>query len=51
LRSPGTTATLRLYRLDGTHHIEYAVAKDGEALEITEPFALRLDGRSLSNRS
>jgi Uma2 family endonuclease len=45
------TATLRLYRLDGTHYVEHAVAKDGEILEMTEPFAVRLDGRSLSGRT
>jgi Uma2 family endonuclease len=45
------TATLRHYRLDGAHYVEHAVAKDGETLEIAEPFVLRLDGRSLSNRS
>jgi Uma2 family endonuclease len=48
---PPTSATLRLYRLDGTHYVEHAVAKDGETLEISEPFALRLDGRSLSSRT
>jgi hypothetical protein len=42
---------LRLYRLDGTRYVEHAVAKDGEALEMTESFALRLDGRSLSSRT
>jgi len=48
---PAATATLRLYRLDGTHYVEHAVAKDGEVLEMTEPFAARLDGRSLSSRT
>jgi Uma2 family endonuclease len=48
---PPATATLRLYRLDGTHYVEHAVAKDGEVLEMTEPFATRLDGRSLSSRT
>jgi Uma2 family endonuclease len=48
---PPATATLRLYRLDGTHYVEHAVAKDGEVLEMTEPFAARLDGHSLSSRT
>jgi hypothetical protein len=48
---PPAGATLRLYRLDGTHDVEHAVAKDGEMLETTEPFAVRLDGRSLSSRT
>jgi Uma2 family endonuclease len=45
-----SAVTLRLHRLDGAHYVEHAVAKDGETLEINDPFALRLDGRSLLTR-
>src|SRR5262249_56206015 len=45
-----SAVTLRLHRLDGAHYVEHAVAQDGETLEINDPFALRLDGRSLLSR-
>jgi hypothetical protein len=41
---------LRLYRLDGTHYVEHSVAKGDEPLEISDPFALRLDTGSLLAR-
>jgi hypothetical protein len=41
---------LRLHRLDGTHYVEQSVAKGGDALEISEPFELRLDPGSLVAR-
>ena len=42
-----STLTLRLFRLDGEHYVEHAVAKTGELLRITEPFRLDLDPASL----
>jgi hypothetical protein len=42
---------LRLYRLDGDHHVEHAVAADGDPLYLTEPFPAVLDpSRLLSGR-
>lgn len=39
--------TLRLNRLDGTHYVEDAVAKNGESLVATQPFPFHLDTRTL----
>ena len=41
---------LRLHHLDGTHYVEAAVVKGDEPLEMREPFALRLEPRSLLGR-
>jgi Uma2 family endonuclease len=38
---------LRLYRLAGAHYVEHSVAGNGELLEISEPFPLRVDPGSL----
>jgi hypothetical protein len=35
--------TLRLYRLDGAHHVEPASAKQGQVLRLTAPVVLDLD--------
>lgn len=43
----GSELTLRLFRLDGEHYVEEAVAKSGERLEISEPFHLALDPAAL----
>nr|MDT0661594.1 Uma2 family endonuclease [Micromonospora sp. DSM 115978] len=43
----GTTLTLRLFRLDGTHYVEHAVAKSGETLHLTDPIRLTLDPATL----
>jgi len=45
-----TSAMLRLYRLDGTHYVEHAVAKGGETLVTDLPFPFRLDADSLLSR-
>jgi Uma2 family endonuclease len=46
----GDDVVLRLHRLDGTHYVESVVAKGDEALEISDPFELRLEPRSLLGR-
>ena len=38
---------VRLHRLDGTHYVEESVAKGEELLETSDPFAMRLQPRSL----
>jgi Uma2 family endonuclease len=47
VQQDASTLTLRLFRLDGEHYVEHAVAKSGEILEMTEPFRLSLDPASL----
>jgi len=47
---PEISLTLRLYRLEGAHYIEDSVATGGAALEINEPFPVRLDPSTLSGR-
>ncbi|GAB2926635.1 hypothetical protein GCM10027280_12460 [Micromonospora polyrhachis] len=42
-----STLTLRMFRLDGEHYVEHAVAKSGETLQIAEPFRLNLDPATL----
>jgi hypothetical protein len=38
---------LRLYRLDGGHYVEHAVAGKGETLRLTEPVRVDLDTERL----
>jgi Uma2 family endonuclease len=40
--------TLRLFRLEGEHYVEHAIAKDGEPLRLTEPFEVVLDPGALT---
>jgi Uma2 family endonuclease len=50
LVEPGSSAddvVVRLHRLDGTHYVEESVAKGEEFLETSDPFAMRLQPRSL----
>lgn len=41
---------LRLYRLDGAHYVEDAVAADGKVLRLTQPFAVDIDPARLARR-
>ncbi|MBE1487067.1 Uma2 family endonuclease [Plantactinospora soyae] len=41
------SGTLRLYRLDGSHYVEHAVAKVGDTLRFTEPVAVEIRPESL----
>ncbi len=52
LIEPGsqTGVTLRLYRLEGSHYVEDSVVTGGGVLEMTEPFAVRLELGSLLAR-
>lgn len=43
--------TLRLFRLEGEHYLEHAVAKPGETLRLTEPFPVVLDAAALVSPS
>jgi hypothetical protein len=38
---------LRLFRLDGTHYVEHAVATKGEPLRLTEPIEIEIDPAKL----
>lgn len=45
-----STVTLRLLRLDDTHHVEDAVAKTGELLPLPAPFTGQIDTSTLHRR-
>jgi Uma2 family endonuclease len=47
---PESDVTLRLHRLEGSHYVEDSVATAGHALQINEPFAVRLDPAALLTR-
>jgi Uma2 family endonuclease len=49
-QEPPGGLTLQLFRLDGAHYVEHAVAKAGEVLAVTEPFAFELDTTELLRR-
>ena len=46
----GGAASLRLFRREGAHYVEAAVASAGEMLTAERPFVIRLDTRSLLSR-
>ncbi len=48
--SPSGSIMARLLGLDGDHYVEHAVAKNGETLEISEPFAVAIDVDALTRR-
>jgi 2-polyprenyl-6-methoxyphenol hydroxylase-like FAD-dependent oxidoreductase len=43
--------TLRLFRLNGEHYVEWATAGPGEALTVDEPFRFTLDVDDLERRA
>ena len=49
-QDPPGAVTLRLFRLDGAHYAEHAVAKAGEVLAVDEPFAFEIDTAELLRR-
>ncbi len=49
-QDPPGSVTLRLFRLDGAHYAEHAVAKAGEVLAVNEPFAFEIDTADLLRR-
>ena len=41
------SGTLRLYRLDGSHYVEHAVAKAGDTLRLSEPVTAEINPADL----
>lgn len=48
--SPSGSVMVRLLGLDDGQYVEHAVAKNGETLEISEPFAVSIDVDALTRR-
>jgi Uma2 family endonuclease len=46
----GSGVALTLFRLEGDHYVEHAVARGGQVLTSELPFAIRLDTRALLRR-
>jgi Uma2 family endonuclease len=44
------SVALRLYRLDGRHYVEHAVAQDGAVLQADQPFDIAIDTGALLQR-
>ncbi|WP_433619498.1 Uma2 family endonuclease [Dactylosporangium sp. CA-139114] len=49
-QEPPGSIMLRLFRLDGAHYVEHAVAEAGDVLHVREPFAFDLDTNVLLRR-
>ncbi|GIJ50446.1 hypothetical protein Val02_73320 [Virgisporangium aliadipatigenens] len=47
---PAGAVTVRLLGLDGDHYVEQVLAKDGETLTASEPFAIAIEVSALTRR-